>query len=290
MFFDGARTELGNVVGEPGDGWRIAKATLEFERGVAMLGQQVGFRREFGELVEAGAADRAREPTRCCATGSPGPGSALRSCGRTRWTRWGSPAVSRRRGLGAQGAVVALAPGARRAGDGRARRRRRWSTTTASTTSGDLDAWQRLFLFGRAETIYGGSDEIQRNIIATRALGLPRLMMPAPMKPPAGHGLLDGKVVVITAAAGTGIGSAAARRCLDEGAEVVISDQHARRLGETRDELAAAYGDRVWSLRLRRHRRGRRLGADARERPAGSGGSTSSSTTRGSAAPARSST
>ena len=68
------------------------------------------------------------------------------------------------------------------------------------------------------------------------------------MKPPAGHSLLDGKVVVITAAAGTGIGSAAARRCLEEGAEVVISDQHARRLGETRDELAAAHGDRVRSL------------------------------------------
>jgi len=73
-------------------------------------------------------------------------------------------------------------------------------------------------------------------------------MTPPPMKPPAGHGLLDGKVVVITAAAGTGIGSAAARRCLEEGAEVVISDQHARRLGETRDELAQAHGDRVWSL------------------------------------------
>jgi 3-oxoacyl-[acyl-carrier protein] reductase len=68
------------------------------------------------------------------------------------------------------------------------------------------------------------------------------------MTPPAGHGLLDGKVVVITAAAGTGIGSAAARRCLDEGAEVVISDQHARRLGETRDELAGVHGDRVWAL------------------------------------------
>jgi 3-oxoacyl-[acyl-carrier protein] reductase len=67
------------------------------------------------------------------------------------------------------------------------------------------------------------------------------------VKPPAGHSLLDGKVVVITAAAGTGIGSAAARRCLDEGADVVISDQHARRLGETRDELAAAHGDRVWA-------------------------------------------
>jgi len=69
-----------------------------------------------------------------------------------------------------------------------------------------------------------------------------------PAVPPTGHGLLDGKVVVITAAAGTGIGSAAARRCLEEGADVVISDQHARRLGETRDELAGAHGDRVWSL------------------------------------------
>ena len=68
------------------------------------------------------------------------------------------------------------------------------------------------------------------------------------MKPPAAHNLLDGKVVVITAAAGTGIGSAAARRCLEEGAQVVISDQHARRLGETRDELAAAHADRVCSL------------------------------------------
>jgi 3-oxoacyl-[acyl-carrier protein] reductase len=67
------------------------------------------------------------------------------------------------------------------------------------------------------------------------------------MKPPAPHSLLDGKVVVITAAAGTGIGSAAARRCLEEGAAVMISDQHARRLGETREELAAAHGDRVWS-------------------------------------------
>jgi alkylation response protein AidB-like acyl-CoA dehydrogenase len=38
----------------------------------------------------------------------------------------------------------------------------------------DLDEWQRMFLFTRADTIYGGSDEIQRNIIATRMLGLPR--------------------------------------------------------------------------------------------------------------------
>jgi 3-oxoacyl-[acyl-carrier protein] reductase len=66
--------------------------------------------------------------------------------------------------------------------------------------------------------------------------------------PPAGRDLLAGKVVVITAAAGTGIGSAAARRCLEEGAQVVISDHHARRLAAAHDELAAAHGgDRVWA-------------------------------------------
>jgi 3-oxoacyl-[acyl-carrier protein] reductase len=57
-----------------------------------------------------------------------------------------------------------------------------------------------------------------------------------------GHNLLDGKVVVITAAAGTGIGSAAARRCLEEGARVMVSDQHERRLAATRAELAEAHG------------------------------------------------
>ncbi len=54
-----------------------------------------------------------------------------------------------------------------------------------------------------------------------------------------GHGLLRGRVVLVTAAAGTGIGSATARRALVEGADVIVSDYHERRLGETRDELAA---------------------------------------------------
>jgi 3-oxoacyl-[acyl-carrier protein] reductase len=53
-----------------------------------------------------------------------------------------------------------------------------------------------------------------------------------------GHQLLAGKIVVITAAAGTGIGFATAERCLDEGATVVISDTHERRLGEAADALA----------------------------------------------------
>ncbi len=70
----------------------------------------------------------------------------------------------------------------------------------------------------------------------------------APLVPPPGRDLLAGKVVVLTAAAGTGIGSAAARRCLDEGASLALSDAHTARLAASHDELAARYGaGRVWS-------------------------------------------
>jgi 3-oxoacyl-[acyl-carrier protein] reductase len=61
--------------------------------------------------------------------------------------------------------------------------------------------------------------------------------LPPPPPYVTGHGLLTGKGVLITAAAGTGIGSAAAKRMLEEGARVVISDKHERRLGETAAEL-----------------------------------------------------
>ena len=60
VFFDGARTHVDNLVGGEGEGWRVALATLAFERGVALLGFQLGFRRELDRLVvlaeENGAA------------------------------------------------------------------------------------------------------------------------------------------------------------------------------------------------------------------------------------------
>jgi 3-oxoacyl-[acyl-carrier protein] reductase len=61
----------------------------------------------------------------------------------------------------------------------------------------------------------------------------------APPYPPA-HGLLTGKTALITAAAGTGIGFAAAKRCVEEGARVVLSDAHERRLGEAAEQLGDA--------------------------------------------------
>lgn len=61
---------------------------------------------------------------------------------------------------------------------------------------------------------------------------------------PEGHRLLEGKTVVVTAAAGTGIGFAAAKRCAEEGAFVVVSDIHERRLGEAAEQLAPILGKR----------------------------------------------
>ena len=72
--------------------------------------------------------------------------------------------------------------------------------------------------------------------------------MPSPVPPYVdGHHLLEGRTVVVTAAAGTGIGSAVARRCIEEGATVLISDAHERRLAEAAIELAEVAGAPVAS-------------------------------------------
>jgi 3-oxoacyl-[acyl-carrier protein] reductase len=68
------------------------------------------------------------------------------------------------------------------------------------------------------------------------------------LTPPPGRDLLAGKIVLVTAAAGTGIGNATARRCVEEGATVVISDAHERRVGEAADELATLAGERPLAL------------------------------------------
>jgi 3-oxoacyl-[acyl-carrier protein] reductase len=68
-------------------------------------------------------------------------------------------------------------------------------------------------------------------------------------EPHGGHGLLAGKTVLVTAAAGTGIGFATAKRCAEEGARVAISDVHERRLGEAASELAELMGEKPLAVR-----------------------------------------
>jgi alkylation response protein AidB-like acyl-CoA dehydrogenase len=167
VFFTGARTAADLVIGGVGNGWRVALGTLAVERGVSTLGQQVGFRRELDALVElatrTGTVDdpvlrdklaRARigyEVMRAHARrtlGADDPGSS--SVNKLVWAAW-------HRGLGELAMEVLGA-----------------MSLVARGGPYDLDRWQRLYLFSRADTIYGGSDEIQRNIVAERVLGLPR--------------------------------------------------------------------------------------------------------------------
>jgi alkylation response protein AidB-like acyl-CoA dehydrogenase len=172
VYFDAARTDESMVVGKVGDGWRVAMGTLAFERGVATLAQQVGFRRELGAVIalarRTGASDdaiirdkltrawmglevmraHAQRTLASVGSGTPGTPGTEASVAKLLWAHW-------HRDLGELAMEVL---GAR----------------SMVTPPGDLDEWQRLFLFTRADTIYGGSDEIQRNIIAERALGLPR--------------------------------------------------------------------------------------------------------------------
>jgi alkylation response protein AidB-like acyl-CoA dehydrogenase len=171
VFFDDARTPADLVVGAVGDGWRVAMGTLAFERGVATLGQQVGFRRELDALVALARTNGAfddpviRDRLARALLGlevmrahalrtlqSGGVAGTEASVAKLLWAHW-------HRDLGELAMRIRGASGMVEGMDG-------------------LDEWQRLFLFTRADTIYGGSDEVQRNIIAERALGLPREVRP----------------------------------------------------------------------------------------------------------------
>jgi 3-oxoacyl-[acyl-carrier protein] reductase len=72
------------------------------------------------------------------------------------------------------------------------------------------------------------------------------MAVPPPAYPPA-HGLLKGKTVLITAAAGTGIGFSTAKRCAEEGASIFISDVHERRLNEAVAKIEAETGVKALS-------------------------------------------
>ena len=171
VFFTGARTSADLVVGEQGEGWKVAMALLGFERGVSVLAQVVGFARELDGVVELarenGAIDdpvlrdrlaglkvelevlRFQAMRGLSTDAESDSGLAGPSVFKLAWANW-------HRRLGEVAMDVHGAAG------------------LVAGAPYDLDRWQSLFLFSRADTIYGGSDEVQRNILAERVLGLPR--------------------------------------------------------------------------------------------------------------------
>ena len=171
VFFDGACCSAEDLVGEEGDGWRVAMGLLGFERGVSTLGQQMLFQVELDEVIrlakENGAA---RQPAlrqriaeahiglrtlrynslRMLSGEDDGSLSREAMIYKLAWSNW-------HRNLGKL-AMDVLGPEAE----------------LVESAPYELNRLQSLFLFTRADTIYGGTNQIQRNLIAERALGMPR--------------------------------------------------------------------------------------------------------------------
>ncbi|MGI9282679.1 MAG: acyl-CoA dehydrogenase family protein [Endozoicomonas sp.] len=171
VFFDDAVTDADNIVGKPGEGWKIAMALLGFERGVSTLGQQMHFQNELDEVIkaaqESGAAEdpairqriadawmglRIMRYNSLRMLSGPQDGSLQKEAMiyKLYWATWhsdlGKLAMDVR---GAESEILPEGPY-------------------------ELDRLQSMYLFTRSDTIYGGTNEIQRNIIAERALGMPK--------------------------------------------------------------------------------------------------------------------
>jgi alkylation response protein AidB-like acyl-CoA dehydrogenase len=170
-FFVNARTPAENIVGAAGDGWKVAMGTLSFERGVSTLAQQMSFRNELQAIIAAAEANglihdpdiRQRlahahigltamrySALRMLSSAAAGSLSNEAYTYKIFWASW-------RKKLGVL-ALDVLGP----RGEIAARPPYEW------------DLLPLVFLSSRADTIYGGTNQIQRNIIAERALGLPR--------------------------------------------------------------------------------------------------------------------
>lgn len=164
-FFTDARTTRDMVVGTPGNGWGVAMGLLAFERGISTLAQQVGFERELDHLISlarqngatTNATTRQRlvkahiglhlmkwNALRSMSSGVPGPEASI---SKLFWGSW-------HRDLGELFMDI--------------------QGVSSTVYDDELSLEQKLFLFTRSDTIYGGSNEIQRNILGERVLGLPK--------------------------------------------------------------------------------------------------------------------
>ena len=172
VFFDGAECGLEDIVGDPGGGWQVAMGVLGYERGVSTLGQNLLFQNELDEIVRR-ARDNgaARDPVlrqriadahiglrilRCnclrMLSGDATDGSLRREAMiyKLYWATW-------HRNLGKL-AMDVMGP----------------ESEILDAAPYDLNRLQSMYLFSRSDTIYGGTNQIQRNLIAERALDMPR--------------------------------------------------------------------------------------------------------------------
>lgn len=170
-FFDSARCPADSLIGAVGDGWRVAMTLLSFERGVSTLGQQMAFRNELDGIIAAAKANgTGNDPLIRQRIAKAEIGLQLMRYGALRmlsntdhskvdgaaltykiqWATW-------RRNLGELAMDVLGQAG-----------------EVTGNPEYEWDMLPNLFLYSRADTIYGGTNQIQRNLIAERGLGMPR--------------------------------------------------------------------------------------------------------------------
>ena len=171
VFFNGARTAAENVVGEVNGGWTVAMGTLSFERGASTLGQQMHFQNELQQIIDIARANgSAQDPVMRQRLADAWIGLRLQ-----RYNALRMLSHAERAELSREAMIYKIF----------------WATwhrnlgklamdvlgAQSEITEGEpyqLTPLQRMYLFTRSDTIYAGSNEIQRNIISERALGLPR--------------------------------------------------------------------------------------------------------------------
>lgn len=171
VFFDEAQCEADDIVGKPGEGWAIAMGLLGFERGVSTLGQQMQFQNELNQVIEIAKANGSHQDPairqriadahiglkimrynsmRMLSDEDDGSLKKEALIYKLYWATW-------HRDLG-ELAMDVLGPEAE----------------MLNAAPYDLTRLQSMYLFVRSDTIYGGTNEIQRNIIAERGLGMPK--------------------------------------------------------------------------------------------------------------------
>jgi alkylation response protein AidB-like acyl-CoA dehydrogenase len=180
VFFDNVRIPATQIVGAVNDGWKVAMGTLAFERGALTLGQQMAFQREYGHIVDAAKANGTWDDPATRQTLS----DLWIRLQIMRWNAERTLAVDSNvelvreamihklywanlhqamgeAAMAVLGAEAMIAPYSTEHDDG-------------SNPDAEMSGHHKLFFFSRSDTIYGGSNEVQRNVIGERALGLPR--------------------------------------------------------------------------------------------------------------------